>query len=167
MSMQTISTAPYHLAAGAGLALRHLGGLLTFKATGERTGGALWVKEAFGARGYASPMHRHTREDEAFYVLDGALSVYVGDDVVEAGTGSFLWAPRDVPHGFCVESNSARFLVVSTPGGFDRFFFATGEPTGDLTLPPGPDGPPDVAALARALADLGVELTGPPPAPRG
>jgi uncharacterized RmlC-like cupin family protein len=166
MSIQT-TTLPYHLQAGEGPALRHLGGLLTFKATSEQTAGSLWAKEALGGRGYASPMHRHTREDEALYVLDGELSVYVGQDVIRAATGSFLWAPRDVPHAFCVESDTARFLVVSAPGGFDRFFFATGESTDDRTVPPGLDGPPDVDALARALADMGVELTGPPPTPRG
>ena len=40
-------------------------------------------------------MHRHSREDEAFYILDGQVSVYVGDDVVRAGAGDFLWAPTE------------------------------------------------------------------------
>jgi quercetin dioxygenase-like cupin family protein len=165
LSTRTASD-PYHLAAGEGPSLRHLGGLLTFKARAEQTAGNLWIKEGLGRRGYASPMHRHTREDEAFYVLDGELSVYVGAEVVRATAGGFLWAPRDVAHGFCVESDTARFLVVSTPGGFDGFFFATGEPTDDRSAPAGLDAPPDVEALARVLAEFGVEVTGPPPAPR-
>lgn len=160
-------TRPYHLLAGEGPALWHLGSRLTFKATGDTTGGRMWMKEAYGARGFASPMHRHTREDEAFYVLDGELSVYVGDDVLRAGPGDFLWAPRDVSHAFCVESDTARFLAISTPGGFDRFFFATGEPAGAPALPPPADGPPDIEALVAAVTGFGVEMIGPPPMPRG
>jgi quercetin dioxygenase-like cupin family protein len=156
---------PYHLAADEGPALWHLGALLTFKATGENTSGRIWVHEALGERGYASPLHRHTREDEAFYVLDGEVSFYAGDDVVRAAEGSFVWAPRDVAHAFCVESARARFLAFSTTGGLDRFFFATGEPAGALTVPPPPDGPPDIDALVRELDGYGVEMVGPPPAP--
>ena len=163
----TTTTRPYHLPAGDGPALWHLGALATFKATSETTGGQMWVQEWFGARGMASPMHRHSREDEAFYVLDGELSVYVGDDVLRAEPGSFLWAPREVPHAYCVESETARFLAFSPTGGMERFFFATGEPAQALTLAPPPDGPPDVDALVRALTEHGVEMLGPPPAPRG
>jgi hypothetical protein len=95
------------------------------------------------------------------------MSFYVGDDVVRAEPGSFLWGPRDVPHAFCVESAQARFLAFSTPGGADRFFFATGEPAASLTVPPPAAGPPDIDALVAALNELGVEMLGPPPAPRG
>ena len=110
-------------------------------------------------------MHRHSREDEAFYVLDGEVSVYVGDQVVRAQTGDFLWAPREVPHAFCVESPLARMLVVSTPGGFEEFFFETGEPAAALTPPPPVKEPPDLDALVAALAEHGVAVVGPPPAP--
>lgn len=161
------STRPFHLAAGEGPAIWHLGALATFKATSDTTGGQLWVQEALGERGYASPMHRHSREDEAFYVLDGELAFYLGDEVLTAGAGSFLWAPRDVAHGFCVESDRARFLAFSASSRFDGFFFATGEPAGALTVPPPAVGPPDIIALVAALGEYGVEMTGPPPSPRG
>lgn len=165
MSIPT-STRPYHLAGGEGPALWHLGSLATFKATSETTGGQLWLQEVLGGRGYAAPMHRHSREDEAFYVLEGEIAFHVGDEVLGAGAGSFLWAPRGIAHGFCVESDQARFLAFSGTAGLDRFFFDTGEPAGALTLPPPAAGPPDVAALAAAGAAYGVELVGPPPAPR-
>ena len=86
-------------------------------------------------------------------------------DVIVARPGDFAWAPRDVPHTFCVESETAKFLAFSTDGGMDRFFFATGEPAGALTLPPPPQGPPDVEALVAAMAEYGVEMVGPPPSP--
>jgi len=91
--------------------------------------------------------------------------VYVGDDVARAREGDFLWAPRDVPHAFCVESTQARLLVISTPGGFDRFFFDTGEPAGALTVPPPAAEPPDLDALVRVLATYGVDVVAPPPGP--
>ena len=80
--------------------------------------------------------------------------------------GSFLWAPRDVAHAFCVESDRAKFLALSTPGGFDRFFFATGEPAATLTLPPPAKGSSDIEGLIRAMNEYGVEMVGPPPTPR-
>lgn len=166
MSIPT-STRPYHLAQGEGPALWHLGALATFKATSETTGGQMWVQEQLGERGFASPMHRHSREDEAFYVLDGEIAFHVGGDVLGTGPGSFLWAPRGLAHAFCVESDRARFLVFSGTGGLDRFFFATGEPAAALTVPPPAEAPPDIAALVAVAAGYGVEVVGPPPVPRG
>lgn len=161
------TTAPaYGLAAGEGPALWHLGALATFKATSETTGGQFWMQEVLGERGYASPLHRHTREDEAFFVLEGTLSVYVGDEIIRAESGSFLWAPRETTHAFCVESDRAKFLALSTPGGFDRFFFATGEPATTLTVPSPTEGPPDIEGLIRVMGEYGVEMVGPPPTPR-
>lgn len=162
-----VPTRPVHRAAGEGPALWHLGALATFKVRTEDTGGQLWLQEVLGERGYASPMHRHTREDEAFYVLDGEVSVYLGDDVLRVGPGDFLWAPRDLEHAFCVESDTARFLALGTPGGMDGFFFATGEPAVALTVPPPAAGPPDVDALIRVSSEYGIEMIGPPPTPRG
>jgi quercetin dioxygenase-like cupin family protein len=163
MTTQLI-TQQYHLPRDGGPARWHLGGLLTFKATSEQTAGRLWAKELLAERGTATPVHRDSREDEAFYVLDGDVSVYVGDDVVRAGAGEFLWAPRHVPHGFCVESRQARLLVVATPAGFERFFLDTGEPAAALTVPP-PAASPDLDALVAALATYGVDVLGPSPLP--
>ena len=84
---------------------------------------------------------------------------------MRAGAGDFLWAPRNVPHAFCIESTQARLLVVATPAGFEQFFFDTGEPAAALTVPPPPSAPPDLDVLIAALADHGVDVLGPPPAP--
>ena len=158
-------TQPYHLPRDGGPARWHLGALLTFKATSEQTAGRLWAKELLAERGMATPVHRHSREDEAFYILDGQVSVYVGTTSCGRAAGDFLWAPRDVPHAFCVESVQARLLVVTTPAGFEQFFFDTGEPAAALTVPPPAAAPPDLDALVAALADYGVDVLAPPPAP--
>lgn len=164
MTIDLVST-PFHTGSGEGPQVWHLGALLTFKATGEATGGRLWVKELMAPRGMAAPRHVHTHEDEAFYVLDGEVSMYVGDDVISAGAGSFLWGPRAVPHAFCIESEIAKLLVISTPGGFDRFFFDTGTPAAAPTVPPPASDPPDLDAIVAAARDRGVEIIGPPPEP--
>lgn len=163
----TTAAGPYHLPTGEGPALWHLGALVTFKATSDATGERLWLQEVRGARGYATPVHRHTREDEAFYVLEGTLAVYVGDDVLTVEPGGFVWASRDVAHAFCVESDEVRFLALSTGGVMDRFFFETGEPALSASLPAPAAGPPDIDALVAAGARYGVEMVGPPPEPRG
>jgi quercetin dioxygenase-like cupin family protein len=164
MTAQLIST-PYHLPNRGGPALWHLGALLTVKATASQTGGRLWAKELLAERGMATPIHRHSREDEAFYVLEGEISVHVGDEVVRAQEGDFLWAPRGVGHAFCVESARVRVLVVSTPAGFEQFFFDTGQPATELTVPPTDTTPHDPDSLISALAGYGVEVLGPPPLP--
>jgi quercetin dioxygenase-like cupin family protein len=164
MTIDLVSS-PFHIGPGEGPALWHLGALMTFKATGDATGGRLWVKELMAPRGTASPRHVHTHEDEAFYVLDGEVSMHIGDDVISAGAGSFLWGPRAVPHAFCIESEIAKVLVIGTPGGFDRFFFDTGRPAAAPTVPPPAADPPDLDALIAAARDHGVEIIGPPPVP--
>ena len=86
MTAELVS-APFHTAPGDGVAVWQLGSLLTFKATSQATGGRCWAKELLAPRGMATPRHVHTHEDEAFYVLEGEVSIYVGDDVVRASPG--------------------------------------------------------------------------------
>ncbi len=164
MTAQLISI-PYHLPNGGGPALWHLGALLTIKATASQTGGRLWAKELLAERGMATPVHRHSREDEVFYVLEGEISVHVGEEVLQAREGDFVWAPRDVGHALCVESALARVLVLSTPAGFEQFFFDTGQPATELIVPPTDTPASDADSLVSALAGYGVEVLGPPPRP--
>jgi quercetin dioxygenase-like cupin family protein len=164
MTIDLVS-APFHTGPGEGTAVWHLGALLTFKATSEATAGRLWVKELLAPRGMAVPRHVHTNEDEAFYVLDGEVSMHIGDDVMHARTGSFLWGPRAVPHAFRIESETAKVLVFSTPGGFDRFFIDTGTPATAPTPPPPVTDPPDLDAIVAAAREHRVDIIGPPPGP--
>lgn len=96
----------------------------------------------------------HHREDEAFYVLDGAMTFHVGEQRLAAPPGSFVFLPRDVPHTFTVDGDGeATVLQLCSPPGLEEFFRDWGER------------PLDVEAMARALAAYEVELVGPPPAP--
>jgi hypothetical protein len=106
----------------------------------------------------------HHREDEAFYLLEGAVTMRCGDRTVSAEAGSFVFLPRGVPHTFVVEGDRpARMLTLLSPGGGEGLFVAGGRPAESDGLPP--SGPFDVAALRRAGAQYGVDIVGPPMAP--
>lgn len=153
---------PFGIEPEGGRAIWHMGALMRFKAVGDDTGGQYWLAEQVSDKGYASPLHRHTREDELFVVLDGELTVEVGDRRLEVPAGGLAFAPRGLPHSFRVESPSARFLILTTPAGLEGWFFETGSPAAAGSQPPPMTGPPDVAALIASLARYEVELLGPP-----
>jgi len=152
------------LAPQDGRALWHLGALLTFKALGSETGGQFWAIEGLAGRHMAVPLHRHSRDDEMWYILEGEIRFTIGDQTHAGGPGSFAFIPRNVPHTFQVVSDRARWFGLGTPGGLDQWFFETGAPAGGLTLPPPPDSPPDVGLIIATLQAYGTETLGPPPA---
>ena len=137
-------------------------GLMEIKARAEDTGGALGMTEGhFIHEGYGPPLHVHSREDEAMYVLEGQIRFRVGDDEFVAGPGTWVWQPRGVPQAFKVESGSARALCIWTPGGLERMFEEGGVPVGDSTEPPEPP-QPDPEAAAALARKFDFEVVGPP-----
>ncbi|MGD9530052.1 cupin domain-containing protein [Pseudonocardia sp.] len=147
---------------GEGDALWFLGNLVTLKATGARTRGALTVAEFVNPAGFAPPLHRHLHEDEAFYVLSGSAVFHCADEAFDAGPGDFVLLPVGRPHTFVVGPHDPlHALQLTTPSGFEHFAAAAGEPARELRLPDA--GPVDPAALARIAALHGIELLGPPP----
>ncbi len=154
---------PSTLAVGQGRALWHLGALLVFKALGEETGEQFWALEGLADEHMAVPLHSHSREDEIWYVLEGEIIFTIGEKKIEAGSGTYAYIPRNTPHTFQVKSETARWFGIGTPAGLDRWFFETGVPAESLTLPPPPEGPPDVAAIVASLMAYGTETLGPPP----
>jgi quercetin dioxygenase-like cupin family protein len=155
-------TAPFVTPSGEGLALWHLDSVLELKATAAATGGELLLFEQRLPAGSSVPLHVHRAEDEAWYVLDGELLFQVDGTDLHAPAGAFIWAPRGLPHTFRVESDGTRLLGITTPGGFEEFFESTGRPAPSRTLPPPPDGPPDMAAMAAAAHRYGCDILGPP-----
>ena len=79
------------------------------------TNGVLGAVEVASPRGSVPPLHVHHREDEAFYVLEGEYSVFIGDDVIKASPGAWVWGPRGVPHGYQIQSDTGRHLSLITP----------------------------------------------------
>src|SRR6266550_6642414 len=121
---------------GQGEALWFNGGLAVLRSTGDQTEGLYAVLELLAPKGFASPIHVHRREDEFFVVLSGEVRVQHGEGVVEAVAGSVVCGPRDVPHGFHVDSAEARLLLLFGPAGVEGFFRDGGKPARSLGLPP-------------------------------
>lgn len=143
----------------------YLGWLLTFLATGEDTGGRFSLTEVTGRRDHslAPPPHIHTREEECFYVIDGAITCTIGSEEVHVPAGGFIVLPRGVPHRYDLVTEEARLLNLCVPAGFEGFYQALSEPAPELALPPALAGPPDVERMMAAAAAHGVEILGPPP----
>ena len=136
------------------------GGLMELKARADDTGGALGLVEgSFYNEGYGAPLHVHSREDEAMYVLEGQIRFRVGDDEFVAGPGTWVWQPRGVPHAFKVESGGARALCVWTPGGLEGMFEDGGVPARGTTRPPQQEY--DVEAADALAKRYGFEVVGP------
>jgi len=101
----------------------------TFLVTGEETGGAYFVMEAYVPPGGGPPPHIHTREDETFYVLEGQVEFLLGDATILAGPGDFVNVPRGTVHRFRnASAETARIVLTFTPAGMEGFFEETLDP---------------------------------------
>lgn len=134
------------------------GALAVIKAAAADTGGQLTIVEVTEQPNAEAPLHVHHREDEAFYVLEGSVTIHVGEEVVEAGLGDCAFGPRDVPHRYTVGPNGCRMLLICTPGGFEQLVIGMSQPAGALTLPPASDEEPDWEHVADVAQANGCEL---------
>jgi quercetin dioxygenase-like cupin family protein len=150
----------YALAQEEGQALWFLNCLTFVKATGEQTGGAFGLIEQTIPAGFASPYHVHRAEDETFYILEGEATFLSGDRKIKATAGSYLFLPRDIPHGFRVDAPT-RLLILTTPAGFEQFVIEMSEPATDLST--SPSSPPDMDKLMRLAAKYQIGILGPLP----
>lgn len=146
---------------GEGRSVWSLGGRFTIKAGEPQTDGQFSLVEALAWLATEPPRHIHHREDEAWFILDGQMTLHVGDEVLVATPGSFAFAPRGIPHAFTVDIEPTRVLVFAAPAGFERFALELGEEAIDDTPPAGLQVPgPDV--LGPVGARYGIEVVGPP-----
>ncbi len=126
------------------------GTTLTFVATGKDTGGAFFLAEMAVPPGGGPPPHIHSREDESFRVLEGALTVSVGGNTLVASAGDFAYLPRGIKHSFKNNGTTiAKALVLATPAGLEEYFAEVFEPAKDRKAAPPP---PTKELIARALA---------------
>lgn len=154
---------PYILTREEGRSIWFLGTLMTIKASGEQSNGAYGLIEQVLPPGFATPLHVHHREDEAFYLLEGEATFTCGEQTMKASPGSYIFFPRDIPHWFYIQgTQQARLLQLNFPAGLENFFVEAGEPAPELTLPPA--GPPDFEKLNSTATKYDIEILGPPPA---
>jgi quercetin dioxygenase-like cupin family protein len=138
------------IAPDAGRAWWWFGQLAKVKAGADETHGRYTLVEILAPPHYATPLHRHHREDEAFWVLEGETTFEVGGEPVEGPPGTYLVAPRGVQHRLHAGASGARLLFLFTPGGFERLIEATSVVAPEPTIPPPDVTPPDdVAAITR------------------
>jgi mannose-6-phosphate isomerase-like protein (cupin superfamily) len=124
-----------------------LGGAIVFKAQVGDGEGTFALSEIVLPPGYPGPvLHRHARTLDSFYVLEGTLTIRLGDREVDAGPGSFGAMPPGTGHSFSNRSDGlVRALNLMAPGGFEQYLkeLAAAAPPGEL---------PDPATMAEIAA---------------
>ena len=142
--------------------LRWMGETSTyFLATGEQTRGAFALVDEQPKRGESVPLHVHRDDMESFYVIDGEIMLYIGDQPgIRAGAGSFAHVPGGTVHGFRIESDTARYLILTTPR-HGQFYRAINLPSRAGGLPPLES--INGSQIKQASKEYGVEFVGPLP----
>jgi len=138
--------------------------LYVFKAIGAETGEAYALCEVTVEPQSGTPFHRHSREDEAFYVQVGELQFQLEDQAVVATAGTFLYSPKGQAHQFTNQTaTAAKLLIWVTPAGFERFIAEVGQTVAPVqvgaTLSPA-----DVDNILVTASRYGIEIL-PPPTP--
>jgi mannose-6-phosphate isomerase-like protein (cupin superfamily) len=131
----------------------NLGGIgVRFMIDGDESGGGFaLVEHPMGPRALAAPMHRHSREDEYSYILEGHVGASLGGEVVYGEPGDLIFKPRGQWHTFWNAGDEpARILEIISPAGFERFFEQV------TALAEG--GELNPAAMAALAAGYGTEL---------
>jgi mannose-6-phosphate isomerase-like protein (cupin superfamily) len=148
-----------HVPPGGGRAVWFNGGLVTFYALGEDTGGAFTLFEEDVAPQTGAMPHLHHEEDQAFYVLEGEHEFVCDGRAFAAPAGSFVYVPRGTTHSYeNVGTEPGRLLILSTPaGGTERLFLELGEPATEGSPPP-PAGPLDLAAFRATVQSYGSDI---------
>jgi mannose-6-phosphate isomerase-like protein (cupin superfamily) len=123
-----------------------------FMAWTEETGGGFsLVEHPIPPKTLVAPVHRHSREDEYSFVIEGRMGALLGDDVVYAETGNLAFKPRDQWHTFWnPDDTPCRILEIISPGGFEHLFDEMAELMGSPEFAP--------EAMGELGASYGVEF---------
>jgi quercetin dioxygenase-like cupin family protein len=162
--MTTTTARVLHIEPGQGPATWAMGSLFERLASGEDTGGAVDLSVVTQPEGIATPLHVHTREAEAFYVLEGTMTYQAGDDRFLLRSGSFIYLPAEVPHAFRVTGSGVRFLGLTAPAGRLGLYDEVGVPATDHELPQGRGRPlaDEIARWNEVGPRYGLRVVGPP-----
>ena len=131
-----------------------IGGLgIVWKIEGAETGERFSVvHHPLAPRALAAPLHRHTREDEYSYVLEGTLGALLGEEVVAAGPGTWVFKPRNQWHTFWNAGDTpCEIIEIISPAGFENFFR-------ELADVYATDGEPDLSRFADLCARYALEM---------
>jgi quercetin dioxygenase-like cupin family protein len=137
------------------------GALFHFLAKGEQTSNAFSLIYIEVHKGNEPPGHVHQREDESYYILEGAIRFWVGDTTIDAKAGDFIYLPKGVPHKFELQSDCVKELMWLTPSGLEQWFWDNSAPAADRKPLPLMTEPPSaemIAQFVQSLSDYGVEM---------
>src|ERR1700690_4195635 len=118
----------------SGGTLAVVGDLYRFLATGEDTNAKYAIWEAIIPPGGGTPPHVHSREEEGFYILEGEVTLSLGDELLVAGAGMFASVSVGILHSFRNQTNRpAKMLISVAPAGLEQMFFEVGQPVAEGT----------------------------------
>ena len=124
---------------------------LSIKAAGKDTGGTcMWMLVENSPR-EGVPFHKHLKEDESFYVVDGEFEITIDNQTVRGGPGTYAYGPRNVPHRWAnIGKTRGRLLNVFTPSGLENYFLSVAIPINSSSERPCVD----MTEMAKKMASL-------------
>jgi quercetin dioxygenase-like cupin family protein len=147
------------LPTGMGRAAWVVGDHYTVKASGQDTGGAFTLIEVQVPPNSGPPPHVHRREDEAFYILEGEFEVYINDQRLTAGPGSWVTLAKGSLHHFRnISGTLGKMLILATPAGLDQFFLEAGRPATDTSPASGAATSADIEKLLAIAPKYEIEI---------
>lgn len=138
--------------------------LITVRQSHKAGSDGLSILEQTARRGDSPPLHFHEDEDESFYLLEGEVRFRLQEKDRIVTAGEVVLAPQGVPHTYRVQSERARWLVITTKGRFEAYVRTMARPAEVVDLPPA-GGPPSadmIATLKSTAKEFGIQLIGPP-----
>jgi quercetin dioxygenase-like cupin family protein len=152
--------------AGEGPGTWAMGSLFEHLVSAGQTGGQFGMSLVTQPPGIATPLHRHTEEAEALFVLDGVIEYQAGEETFELTEGAFLYLPLGLPHAFRIRGDRpARFLGFTTPGGLMGLYDEVGVPASVMHIPQEGEGLPmeeEISRWGEVGPRYGLEVVGPP-----
>lgn len=136
----------------------YIGHLMSLLLTSKETSGRFALLRATERRGLEPPPHTHTKEDEAFLILEGEVVYTVGKKTFHAKEGDVMFLPKNIQHSFKIQTEKLETLILLTPGGLENYFVEMSQPAQEVQLPPMPQGPPDIKKLVATASKYGVKF---------
>jgi quercetin dioxygenase-like cupin family protein len=153
--MNDAGTGAFVLRPGEGRSINLGGFRMSVKATSGETAGSFSLLEADEPAGFGPPLHIHRDAAEAFYILEGEYIIFVNGREFRCPSGSFIFIPSGIPHGFRVGAVASRKLILYAPAAMVGYFDELAEATrrGDV----------DPAGLSEIALRFSMEVIGPVP----
>ena len=136
-----------------------VGDVYRFLATGDDTNGKYALWEAIVPPGGGPPPHVHSREEEGFYVLEGEINLFIGDQRLIVSAGMFANMPVGTPHSFKNDSGKpAKMLISVAPAGLEQMFFEVAVPVAQGATTVAPPTKEEIEKLLAVAPRYGIEI---------